>query len=239
MLAAAMLFFSAHVLPAAQTPAAQKPAKSHPAVSAHKAVHRRSHPATAHPKAPQVLDVVAPVAPPAPKLPLWPVNERPEDASVTWDSHGLRIDAHNSSLQQILSDVSTATGVKVEGMGADVRVFGVYGPGQARDVLSQLLHGCGYNVIMIGDQGQGAPRQIILSARSAGSAPNASFANAASNNDDEAVDNESDEQPQQQSPAPVIRPNFVPGGPPRTPQQIMEEMRERQGQIQTQNPPPD
>ena len=96
---------------------------------------------------------------------IGPSTRRPAMATVTWDSHGLAIDAANSSLKQILNDISTATGAKVEGMNADERVFGAYGPGQARDVLSQLLLGAGYNVIMIGDQGQGAPRQILLSTK--------------------------------------------------------------------------
>ncbi len=55
-------------------------------------------------------------------------------------------------------------------MGQDQRIFGAYGPGPARDVLSQLLDGSGYNVLMIGDQGQGTPRRIVLSARPAGPA---------------------------------------------------------------------
>ena len=101
-------------------------------------------------------------------MPHWPLNDRPAEAFVVWDSHGLRINATNSSLQQILKDVSTATGTKVEGLTTDQRVFGNYGPGQARDVLSQLLQGSGYNVLMIGDQGQGVPRQILLSARQGG-----------------------------------------------------------------------
>ena len=91
-------------------------------------------------------------------MPDWPVNDKPSPASVVWDATGLRINASNSSLQQILSEVSTETGTKVEGMGADQRVYGVYGPGQARDVLSQLLQGSGYNVLLAGDIGQGAPR---------------------------------------------------------------------------------
>ena len=50
-------------------------------------------------------------------------------------------------------------------MNSDERVFGAYGlRSQARDVLAQLLQGSGYNVIMIGDQGQGTPRQLLLSA---------------------------------------------------------------------------
>jgi hypothetical protein len=77
----------------------------------------------------------------------------------------LKVDAENSSLSQILKDVATATGSSVEGFDQDRRVFGAYGPGQARDVLSQLLQGSGYNVLMIGDLGQGAPREIVLTSR--------------------------------------------------------------------------
>lgn len=223
-LALATILSGAHIL-AAQTPATPPPA------AAHKPVHPHKRPSPAR------LTAVPAQATPAPVLPHWPANDKPSAAAVTWDSQGLRIDAANSSLQQILKDVSTATGVKVEGMNEDVRVFGSYGPGPARDVLSQLLHGSGYNVMMIGDQGQGTPRQIVLSARSTGSAPTPSVANAATSNEDEAADNETEEQPQ--PPAPAVRPNIPPANQTRTPQQIMEEMRERQQQVHSQNPPPD
>jgi hypothetical protein len=141
--------------------------------------------------------------------PNWPVNDKPAPASVTWDSQGLSINAANSSLQQILNDVSTATGAKIEGLNSDERVFGAYGPGQARDVLSQLLHGSGYNVLLIGDQGQGTPREIVLSARQ--SSPQTPTANNPNNNPEE--DTDADEQPQQE-PRPGVPP-FRPGGPMR------------------------
>jgi hypothetical protein len=153
---------------------------------------------------------------------------------VIWDSQGLRIDAANSSLQQILKDISTATGAKVDGLTADQRVFGVYGPGQARDVLSQLLQGSGYNVIMIGDQGQGTPRQILLSPRQAASNQGAARPTPANSNDDE---NDVEDQPATPEPAPA-RPGFPPGAPPRSPQQIMQEMQERQRMQQQQPQPP-
>ena len=38
-------------------------------------------------------------------------------------------------------------------------------PAKPKDVLSALLHGSNYNVIMVGDQGQGTPREIMLSVR--------------------------------------------------------------------------
>lgn len=78
-----------------------------------------------------------------------------------------------------MEDVSAATGAKVEGLGADQRIFGAYGPGKAREVLSQLLDGTGYNVLMIGDQGEGTPRQIVLTTRGAASVQAAAAANPA------------------------------------------------------------
>jgi hypothetical protein len=155
--------------------AASKPAPT----KAHNQVHRHKRPTKAEILAAKAAAAPPPVVtPPPPEPPHWPANERPADASVTWDSHGLLITAQNSSLKQILNDVSAATGAKVEGLGADQRIFGAYGPGKARDVLSQLLDGTGYNVLMIGDQGEGTPRQIVLTSRNGSNAPQAA-ANAA------------------------------------------------------------
>jgi hypothetical protein len=150
------------------------------------------------------------------------------------------VDAANSSLQQIMKDVATATGAKITGLNADQRVFGTYGPGPARDVISQLLDGSGYNVLMIGDQGQGTPRQIVLSGQPTGPAPSA-MNNQASNADDSAADEEPppppppmQQQPPQQNAPGNASPNngFGPGAQPRTPQQILQEMQQRQQQIE-------
>jgi hypothetical protein len=175
------------------------------------------------------------VTPAAPEAPKWPANDRPAAASVLWNSQGLSITASNSSLQQILKDVSTATGAKVEGLGTDERVFGSFGPGQARDVISRLLEGSGYNVLMIGDQGPGVPRQIVLTTRQAGGAQP-----AANNNQPPPSDEDADTDDQPQPAAPVtpapIRPVFNPGGQARSPQQMMQDMQQRQQQMQQNNP---
>lgn len=175
----------------------------------------------------------AATAVPQPDMPKWPINEKPGQAAVTWDSHGLDIQATNSSLQQILKDISAATGASVEGLNKDERVFGEYGPGQARDVLSELLLGAGYNVIMIGDRGQGAPRQILLSSRHAAKDPGGAQGGQNNNNDDDSADNDVPEE--QPAPPPPPRPGF-PGGPPRTPQQMMQERQERLQQMRQQQP---
>ena len=202
--------------------------------------HKRpsaTHHAAAKPSPATVAVPVATVSapePPKPELPKWPANQDPTVANVVWDSHGLRIDASNSSLSEILKEVSTSTGLKVEGMGSDQRIFGAFGPGPARDVLAQLLEGTGYNVLMIGDQGQGTPRQLVLSTQHAGDPAQLARGSASANSDDDADTEEP--QPQPQPTMPPIRPGFTPGQPPRTPQQIMQEMQERQ-QMQLQQQP--
>jgi hypothetical protein len=222
---AAVLFANANPVQA-QAPAVQAPAPA--SAAAKKPIHPRKHPIAAQVPVTSEPAATAPVTPPAPETPKWPAFDHPADASVIWDSQGLRIDAQNSSLQQILKDVSTATGVKVEGLNSDERVFGAYGPGQARDVLSQLLQGSAYNVIMVGDLGQGAPRQLLLSIRqAAGQQP---AARSATNYNVE--EDETDDQTPPPEPAPVR--SFPPGSPPRTPQQIMQEMQQRQ--LQNQQP---
>jgi hypothetical protein len=186
-------------------------------------------------------DQTASVVPAQPELPKWPVNETPSKPSVTWDSHGLRIEATNSSLRDILKEVSTDTGAKVEGLGTDERVFGEYGPGSARDVITQLLHGSSYNVLMIGDQGEGTPRQIVLSARKAPGPATANRQTPEQPDEDFVPDEpQADDQPIQPQQPPLINgrgPMMPPQGPPgapRTPQQILQELQQRQQQIMEQ-----
>jgi hypothetical protein len=174
----------------------------------------------------------APAQPPAPPPPDWPINDKPAAANVVWDSHGLSIVADNSSLAQILDDVSADTGAKVEGIGADQRIFGTYGPGPARDVLSQLLDGAGYNVLMVGDQGQGTPRQIMLSAPPSGPAPVGN--NRSQNNNEEELEVEQEPPPPSEPPANQFQPPQPPNVPMRTPQQIRQELEQRNPQMMQQ-----
>jgi hypothetical protein len=218
---------------AAQAPAAtaapvHKPHPQHKRSAAVHAKHTAAKTASLAPEA-SASPAAVPAKPAEPELPKWPANEKPAQAAITWDSKGLRIEAANSSLRQILQDVSTTTGAKVDGLDTDERVFGAYGPGPARDVLSKLLQGTGYNVIMIGDQGQGTPRQIVLSSRHGGAAQPATTSAPDSDDDDDA-----DEQPQ---PAPPpTRPGFGHGAQ-RTPQQITEDMQQRQREMQQRQMP--
>jgi hypothetical protein len=198
--------------------------------------HKRTTTAKKSSAAPQPASVAPEPVPP--KLPDWPANNQPTNATVAWNSKGLRVDAANSSLQQIMKDVATATGATISGLNADQRMFGTYGPGPARDVISQLLEGSGYNVLMIGDQGGGTPRQVVLSRQPTGPAP-AATNNQASGADDSGAEAE-EPPPPAQMPSPQQQPQqnapgnngFGPGAQPRTPQQILQEMQQRQQQIE-------
>jgi hypothetical protein len=195
--------FSAQTMPAAGTSAT--------AAAQNKAVSAKSK-AKSPSKAQPVVATPAPAVTPTVTQPAWPVNDKSTPANVTWDSRGLRIEAANSSLKEILDEVSTVTGAKIQGSVTDHRIFGTYGPGPARDILAQLLQGFGYNILMIGDQGQGAPRQIVLSSRNAttSSAGSSAAEKAAAESDD---DDDDDDAAQQAAPAPAQQSN------PRAPQQ--------------------
>jgi hypothetical protein len=215
--------------------AEQAPAATAAHATARKTAHPRKKPIAPHAKHAVAKTAPAPapqaaaaVKPPAPEMPLWPANEKAAAATVTWDSHGLRIEADNSSLRQILKDVAAATGAKVSGLDADERVFGSYGPGSTHDVLSQLLHGSEYNILMTGDQGQGTPREITLTSRRSGGASAA----ATSAPDDDDDDDDAEEPPE---PPPSQRPGN--GLQRRTPLQMQQQMRERQPPEQ--EPPPE
>jgi hypothetical protein len=198
----------------------------------------------AKPLQPASAPVAMPAAAPVPQA-FTPrqslLQEAPKPAQVTTAPHSLTIKADNSTLSQILHEISGSTGMKVEGLGQDQRIFGTYGPGEPRVVLLSLLEGSGYNVVMIGDTTGGAPRELSLTQRTSASTnqASASVARNTSQEDDE----EDVQQAPPEPPQPVAQP--VPGNPqgpeptqPRTPQEIQQEMmRLRQQQQQGQQPP--
>jgi len=227
-----LLILASGALVDSHTASAQtNPTPAPAAVPAHKHVHPRKKPAAATP-APQPAPPPVPVAPPPPN---WPANDMPGAASVVFDSRGLLVVASNSSLVQILKEVSLETGARIEGMNADQRIFGTYGPGPARDVIAQLLDGSGYDVLMIGDRGEGTPRRIVLTDHSGGAAKTTATNTPPTSNDDTDADQPPQEpQPDQEPPQPIQN-GAAPPVPMRTPQQIPQEIQERQRQ-QQQNP---
>jgi len=196
---------------------------------------------SSHPKKPLTAAPVEPLTPPPPD---WPINDQPKPAAVTWGKDLLTIDAANSSLQQILASVSSATGASVDGVTKDERIFGAFGPAPARDVLAQLLQGTGYNVVMVGDHGEGVPRQVILSPRdNSKTAQGVARSTAEENEDDYVPEVQYDPPPQpqprppQQQPALPMRPGFNPEVNAQQPGQPVQQQGQPEPAQEPANPP--
>lgn len=172
-----------------------------------------------------------------PATPAWPVEQPPNPAKVSWDGRDLVIEASNSSLREILHQVTASTITKVEGLNEDQRIFGSYGPGPLRNVLSQLLDGSGFNVLMMGGRSADSPLEVVLSPRPLPSAQTATSNQSRSN----LRDDDADPPPNDHStPHPPTDTNpFNLGGTPRDPDEMMQEILNRQhtADQQLQTPP--
>ena len=182
-------------------------------------------------------------------------------ATVTARDNALTVKADNASLSDILRQVASTTGMKLEGLGGDERVFGSFGPAAPREVLTTLLNGTRYNVLMVGALPNGAPRQLVLSRKlESGSqiAPQPDATQQRPSPDDE--DTGSVDEPDGPQPAPIIEPAVIPqpgvpeppapqqapgqqpGRPDqpqvRTPQQFLQQIQQQQDQAPNAADPP-
>ena len=161
-----------------------------------------------------------------------------QDAQIVFADGSLSIHAENSSLAAILHQVASNSGMKIEGLGGDERVFGNFGPGAPRDVLADLLVGTAYNQVLLGDLSNGAPRELILTPTTRGGAPAASPAPQANANADDG--NEAEAEPPPPPPPPEQPAGSTQQQPPgvRTPQQLFEQLQQmRAGQQRGQQQP--
>lgn len=165
-----------------------------------------------------------------------------QPAKVTLALGKLTVQADNSSLSEILNQVSEAGGMKIEGLqtggNGDQRVFGSYGPGVPRDVLSDLLNGSGYNVMMLGVTPAGVPRELALTLRTGGGVPNPPShpANAMEGNE-EAIQPTQYQDEQPQPPPPPLAPGMA--NRVKSPQEMLQELQrlhDQQQQQQQQQP---
>ncbi len=106
----------------------------------------------------------------APAVAATPKQDAAKRAQVTWMGGQLTISAENSSINQILREVSRVTGMKVTGGVADERVYGSYGPGTPEEVLERLLAGMGTNM-QLKESAENAPLELVLSPRKGGATP--------------------------------------------------------------------
>jgi len=127
------------------SPSAAAPQSANPATVPQPQV-QRSRPSTSAPR-PQRRALLRPSPTPLQTclLPCW--ISRPVPSRSLSMTALCRSDAHNSSLSEILKNLEASSGMAVDGFDKDSRIFGVYGPGSPRDVLSDLLDGAGYNFL--------------------------------------------------------------------------------------------
>jgi hypothetical protein len=94
----------------------------------------------------------------------------PVAAKISYSDGQLAIRANDSSLNQILREISRQTGMKITGGVNDERVFGNYGPSAVDAVLTSLLAGTGSNMMLTANSANG-PGELILTPRMGGPTP--------------------------------------------------------------------
>jgi hypothetical protein len=94
----------------------------------------------------------------------------PVAAKVSYSDGQLVVRANDSSLNQILREISRQTGMKITGGVNDERVFGSYGPSAVDAVLTSLLAGTGSNMMLTANSANG-PGELILTPRMGGPTP--------------------------------------------------------------------
>jgi hypothetical protein len=161
----------------------------------------------------------------------------------------LQITADNSSLNQILREISRQTGMKITGGVTDERVFGKYGPAPAAEILASLLDGTGSNMLLR-ETAAKAPAELILTERQGGPTP--PNPNALGLDDDQPARDDDDRREEAPPPAPppveaiaaptpaadAASPTATPGtaqtppGAVQTPQDIFQQLQRMQQQQQ-------
>lgn len=120
------------------------------------------------PPAPTISQNAA--AAPAQSEPLLPAQQPAQRAQVNLTNGLLTVTADNSSLNQILREISRVTGMKITGGVTEERVFGNYGPADTSTVLSTLIRGTGSNMMIVLDAKQ-TPQELVLTPRGGGPTP--------------------------------------------------------------------
>ena len=197
--------------------------------------------------------------PPLPNGPTGPVQPIPLDSmapvppQVSYQNAQLTIVAPNSTLGDILRAVRKQTGAEIEIPVATERVVTHLGPGPAREVVAELLNGSRFNYVLMGSSGNDAALTRVVLVLKTGPdnvnppggpavapgsvayvqpapGPDAVEAEAPEDNTDDAADQAAAEAEQ-----PVVAPDQQPGV--KTPQEMLQEMQQRQLMLQQQQPP--
>jgi hypothetical protein len=136
------------------------------------------------PTAPPPLSQVAPLSAAPPQT---DAATRAHRAEIRYANGLLSINADNSSLNQILREISRQTGMKITGGVREERVFGHYGPAAPAQILATLINGTATNMVLR-QTASAAPEELILTPRGGGATPpnpNAQGFDDSSSDDDE------------------------------------------------------
>ena len=206
----------------------------------------------------------APQLPPLPSGPTGPVQQIPLDAiapvppQVNYENGRLTIVAPNSTLGDILRAVKKYTGAEIEIPTAPERVVTHLGPGPAREVVAELLNGSRFNYVLLGSASDtsaltrvvlvaktgpdnipnnpGQPQQPMNQATNMAPPPSQEVAPDSTEQDASAEEN-----PEENADQPLAEDVEQPVAPDqpglKTPPQILQEMQQRQLQMQQQQPP--
>ena len=231
-LCAALLAGAGILAVSAQTTA---PPSANTSQQVHTAAHKRRRKARkpVRKEAAKAVAPAQPVVPPPPPPPDWPALKAASPAIIHWDGKQLSIAANNSSLQQVIAAVSAQIHVPVTGLQGDQRLFGNYGPGTPRQVLTELLDGSGYDLLIVGGSVTGIPQRVELSRQG--------------NSSIQAADRPSYNPPSTQPMNPAQQQLSQPGQPPQsptgppmpgmTPQQLLQQRMQMMQQRQAGQPP--
>jgi hypothetical protein len=202
-----------------------------------------------------------PQLPPLPSGPTGPIQQIPLDSMspvpphVTYENGELTIVAPNSTLGDILRAVRKQTGAEIDVPDARERVAATIGPGPAQEVMAQLLNGSRFNYVLLGSpQDPKALTRVVLVARGPAemanrAAPPQQAADQAANGDQSQIDASSDvndadvAQPvddnstDQTADQPTADADQQTQPGIKTPQELLQEMQQRQLQLQQQNNP--
>jgi hypothetical protein len=213
-----------------------------------------THPRKAAKKTPQLAPLPSGPQGPVPQMPLDTMQ--PVAPQVSYRDGQLTIVAPNSTLGDILRAVRKQTSADIEiPPTASERVVTHLGPGPARDVVAELLNGSKFNYVLLGSPSNtGLLTRVVLVAKSGGDnqAPGAPQADpnqpnmapppdatAPDTTDADASPEETPDDSADQNAAAADAEQPPPADQPgiKTPQQMLQEMQQRQLQMQQQMAP--
>lgn len=209
--------------------------------------------------APAATPAAVPMGPPAPPnvipQPARPADMPPVPPQVTYRNGLLTVNAVNSTMSSVLAAIRSRTGIEFEGAeNSSERVAVSLGPAPEGEVLAAIFSGSGFDYVVLGRaDSPGIVQRVLLTPKNKGAAvtagrppqpqqPAAAQQEGEEEVPDEAANVEQEPQDTAAQPPPMNQPpvseNQPQTGGPRTPEQLLQELKEMQQRQQEQQGPP-